>query len=71
MFETDRYISPLFSPSSGNIQLPSELVVSRNFSETPPYHCSPTQMINGVGGTISMNTGQGQQKEVKRRRLNK
>ena len=51
--------------------IPSELVVSRNFSETPPYQCAPHQMIAGTGGAASMNVGQGQQKEVKRRRLAK
>jgi polynucleotide 5'-hydroxyl-kinase GRC3/NOL9 len=56
----------------GNIQLPSELLLSRNFSETPPYHCAPHQTISGTGaGANSMNVGIGHQKEVKRRRLDR
>ena len=54
----------------GNIQLPSEMLLSRNFSETPPYHCAPHEMISGTGSG-SMNTGMGHQKEVKRRRLDR
>ena len=56
----------------GNIQLPRELLLSRNFSEMPPYHCAPHKTISGTGaGAASMNVGVGHQKEVKRRRLGK
>ena len=56
----------------GNIQLPRELLLSRNFSEVPPYHCAPHETLSGTGaGAASMNVGVGHQKEVKRRRLGK
>jgi polynucleotide 5'-hydroxyl-kinase GRC3/NOL9 len=54
----------------GNVQLPSEMMLSRNFSETPAYHVPPHLFISSIGsGAGTMQAGMGQKNIVKRRRL--
>ena len=54
----------------GNVQLPSEMLLSRSFSETPAYHVPPHLFISNLGtGATPMQAGLGQKSIVKRRRL--